>query len=54
MSAWASMGGYAAYVWPAYGVSIGGILLAVYLTLRGWHQAQARLALLEQAEGEGR
>lgn len=41
------MGGYAAFVWPAYGVSLAGILLAIFLSLRAYRHAKARLAALE-------
>jgi len=47
MSGWLAMGGYAAFVWPAYGVSVAGLLAMAFLTLRGWWGA--RRALGEQA-----
>jgi heme exporter protein D len=46
-----AMGGYAAYVWPAYGVSFIGIASAVVLTIRSYTRAKARLARIE-AESE--
>ncbi len=47
MSGALAMGGYAAYVWPAYGVSV--ILLggAIAVTWRAYAKAKARLAALE-------
>ncbi|HEY0107403.1 MAG TPA: heme exporter protein CcmD [Rhizomicrobium sp.] len=48
MSGFFAMGGYAAFVWPAYGVSallLGG---AVAATLRAYARAKARLAALEK------
>ncbi|HEY8696034.1 MAG TPA: heme exporter protein CcmD [Rhizomicrobium sp.] len=39
-----AMGGYAAFVWPAYGVTALGLGAAVFLTLRGYARAKARLA----------
>jgi heme exporter protein D len=39
-----AMGGYAAFVWPAYGVTALGLSAAVLLTLRGYASAKARLA----------
>jgi len=45
------MGGYAAYVWPAYGVAaavLAGLLAESMLRLR---RARRRLAALEAAEG---
>jgi heme exporter protein D len=43
-----SMGGYAAFVWPAYGVSVLGLGAAIVLTLRSYARAKARLAALEK------
>ena len=48
MSAMFDMGGYAAYVWPAYGVSALFIGAAIGLTLRRYARAKARLAALEK------
>ena len=42
------MGGYAAFVWPAYGVSILGLLVTVGLTWRAYVRAKARLLALER------
>ena len=42
-----AMGGYAAYVWPAYGISFAGLAGAVIWTLAAWRRTQAELALLE-------
>jgi heme exporter protein CcmD len=43
MSAFLAMGKYAAFVWPAYGISAVGIIIAVVLTLRAYYRARARL-----------
>jgi heme exporter protein D len=43
-----AMGGYAAYVWPAYGVSILLLGAAIIVTLRAYTRAKARLAALEK------
>jgi len=48
MSGFFVMGGYAAFVWPAYGVSALGIIAAVVLCWRGYANAKARLATLEK------
>jgi heme exporter protein D len=48
MTAVLAMGGYAAYVWPAYGVSallLGG---AVAVTWRVYIRARTQLAALEK------
>ena len=45
------MGGYAAYVWPAYGAAaavLGGLLAESLSRLR---RAERRLALLEASDG---
>jgi heme exporter protein D len=47
MSAFFAMGGYAAYVWPAYSVSLAGIAAAIALTLRAHARARKLLADLE-------
>jgi|HubBroStandDraft_6_1064221.scaffolds.fasta_scaffold181163_2 heme exporter protein CcmD len=44
-----AMGGYAAYVWPAYGASFVGIGAAVALSWRAYARAKATL---ERAERE--
>jgi heme exporter protein D len=47
MSFWA-MGGYAAFVWPAYAVSALGLIGAVAWTMKGYAGAKARLKALEE------
>jgi len=42
------MGGYAAFVWPAYGVTLLGLGAIVALTWRAYRQARARLAAVEK------
>jgi heme exporter protein CcmD len=47
MQALLNMGGYGAYIWPAYGISflaLGGAALGCW---RAWAKAKARLAALE-------
>ena len=48
MSAMFDMGGYPAYVWPAYGVSIVGLLATIGFTWRAYVRAKARLVALEK------
>lgn len=43
MSDFLTMGKYAAFVWPAYAISILGIVGAIGLTLRAYGRAKARL-----------
>jgi heme exporter protein D len=49
MSSLLNMGGYAAFVWPAYAVSVLGLGAAVAFTLRAYTRARARLAALEKS-----
>jgi heme exporter protein D len=50
MSAFFDMGKYAAFVWPAYGVSVVGIGAAIVLTLSAYGRAKRKLAALERPE----
>lgn len=43
MSAFFAMGGYADFVWPAYAVSVLGLAGMIFLTLRSYARAKARL-----------
>ena len=47
MSFW-QMGGYATFIWPAYGVSALGLLGAVIWTLKSYGAAKARVKSLEE------
>jgi heme exporter protein D len=49
MNAILNMGGYAAFVWPAYGVSMLLLGAAIVLTWRAYARARAQLAALEKA-----
>ncbi|HXM00657.1 MAG TPA: heme exporter protein CcmD [Rhizomicrobium sp.] len=44
-----AMGGYAAFVWPAYGVTLAGLGAATALAWNAYARAKARLAALERA-----
>ncbi len=48
MSGLLAMGGYAAYVWPAYGVSVLLLGAAALATWRAYARAKAQLAALEK------
>ncbi|HEX4301213.1 MAG TPA: heme exporter protein CcmD [Rhizomicrobium sp.] len=48
MSGLLAMGGYAAYVWPAYGVSVLLLGAAIAATWRAYARAKAQLAALEK------
>lgn len=49
MSFW-QMGGYAQFIWPAYGVSALGLVGALVWTLKAYGAAKARLKRLEEAK----
>jgi heme exporter protein D len=49
MSHFLAMGGYAAFVWPAYGATLAGLGAAVGLSWKAYARAKARLAALERA-----
>ena len=48
MSTFLAMGGYGAFVWPAYGVSAALLGAAVVVTVRAYGKAKAQLAALEK------
>jgi heme exporter protein D len=47
MSGFWAMGGYAVYVWPAYGISLLGLAAAALTTISAYRRAKAQLAALE-------
>lgn len=53
-----SMGGYAQYVWPAYGIVLAAIVLNIVWARRALARAQAearkRLAMSRRADAEGK
>jgi len=44
-----SMGGYAAYVWPAYGIAAIVLVALLVTTLRGLRRNEALLKTLEES-----
>jgi heme exporter protein D len=48
MSAFLAMGGYAAFIWPAYGISVLLLGGAAVLTVRAYRRARAQLDALEK------
>jgi len=49
MSEFLAMGGYAAFVWPAYALTIGAVGLLALVSWHQWRSAKAELARLEAA-----
>jgi heme exporter protein D len=45
-----AMGGYADFVWPAYGLSLAGLAAATVLTLQSYRRAKAMLAAIERED----
>jgi len=50
MSAFLAMDGYAAFVWPAYGLTAAGVAGLIMLALKRRKDAEARLKRLEADE----
>ncbi|MGH6889738.1 MAG: heme exporter protein CcmD [Rhizomicrobium sp.] len=44
------MGGYAAYVWPAYGITLFALAAVIASTLRSYFRAKALLADIDCGE----
>lgn len=44
------MGGYAAYVWPAWGITLAGFAVATALTLRSYFRAKKLLDRIEHGK----
>jgi heme exporter protein D len=53
MAEFFAMGGYAAYIWPAYVASILTLAAAVAVTLRAHAKARENVQRLELEIGEG-
>jgi heme exporter protein D len=53
MAEFLAMGGYAAYVWPAYAATILTLVVAVVATLRAHAKARENVQRLELEIGEG-
>lgn len=48
MNDFLTQGGFAAYVWPAYGISALALILLGLWAVDGYRKAKAKLAALEQ------
>ena len=53
MAEFFAMGGYAVYIWPAYGASFLTLAVAVILSLRAHAKARENVRRLELEIGEG-
>ena len=54
MAEFFAMGGYAAYVWSAYGIAAVVLVGLVIATLARRHNSRRSLAALEQLRGRGK
>jgi len=54
MSGFFAMGGYAAFVWPAYAAAFGAIGVFAWRSLAARARARRLVAQLEAAEGQDR
>jgi heme exporter protein D len=52
MSEFLAMGGYAKYVWSAYGISLVVLTLTVILTLRSFKATRSRVLKRQQSQKE--
>ena len=52
MHEWLNMGGYAAFVWPAYAIALFGLGGVLFLALRG-HARALRELKAKGGDGEG-
>ena len=50
MNGFLDMGGYAAFVWPAYAISVAAIAAMVVASLRAYSRAKASLAGIEASK----
>ena len=48
MNNFLAMGGYAAFIWPAYGISALALVGMVWQSLAAWRAARKRLDALER------
>jgi len=48
MSELLDMGGYGAFIWPAYGITVLALGGVIVWAVAGWKRAKARLDVLEK------
>ena len=48
MNSFLAMGGYGAFIWPAYGVSLVALIGIVWQSWAAWRAAKKKLDALEQ------
>ncbi|MEK9743851.1 MAG: heme exporter protein CcmD [Gammaproteobacteria bacterium] len=53
MTDFLAMGGYALYVWPAYGISLITLVLSIVLPIRQHNRLRAEISVLASQRNEG-
>ena len=53
LSAYFQMGGYAAFVWPAYVLGAAGIIGILVLSIKSWKAREAEFSKLKAAREDG-
>lgn len=53
VATWLDMGGYALFVWPAYGIATAALGLVAIGSVRRYRMAQRRLARITLSQGAG-
>ena len=48
MTGFFAMGGYAAFIWPAYGISAVALVGMIWQCIAAWRTARRRLEALER------
>jgi len=48
MTSFFAMGGYGAFIWPAYGISALALMAMIWRCLAAWRAARKRLEELER------
>lgn len=54
LTAFLEMGGYAAYVWPCFGLTFGLMIVLWYVSRRTLRRTETELEVLQAAQGRGR
>jgi heme exporter protein D len=48
MTGFFAMGGYAAFIWPAYGITALALVAMIWQSIAAWRAAKRRLDALER------
>jgi heme exporter protein D len=53
LSTYFQMGGYAAFVWPAYGLGLLGLVGIMWLSVKSWKAREDEFNRLKSSQGDG-